>query len=104
MSDHHSFSALDRHAVLTGSDDGFPWFAGTMLAIESGEVAAMRLAKFTRHDADAEQEACLMVGEKILAAIEAGASWLAGATPAAIINRYRAHVADNIRRLSASHD
>ena len=24
----HPFSALDRHAVLTGSDDGFPWFAG----------------------------------------------------------------------------
>lgn len=101
MNDPHSFSALDRHAVLTGSDDGFPWFAGTMLAIESGEVAAMRLAKFARHDAGAEQEACLMLSEKILAAIEAGASWLAGATPTATINRYREHVADNIKRLSA---
>ncbi len=102
MSDHHPFSALDRHAVLSASDGGFPWFAGTMLAIESGEVAAMRLAKFARHDADAEQEACLMFGEKILAAIEAGASWVAGATPTAIINRYRQHVAENIRRLSAT--
>ena len=68
MNDHHSFSALDRHAVLTGSDDGFPWFADTMLAIE------------------------------------AGASWLAGATPAPIVNRYREHVAENIKRLSVSHD
>ena len=29
-----SFSGLDRHAVLGGSDDGFPWFASAMLAME----------------------------------------------------------------------
>ena len=39
-------------------------------------------------------------GEKIAAAVEAAASWLAGATPAAIIDRYREHVADNRKRLS----
>ena len=32
----HSFSALDRHAVMSGSDDGFPWYAGGMLALEAG--------------------------------------------------------------------
>ncbi len=101
MTDHHSFSALDRHAVLSGSDAGFPWFAGTMLAIESSEVVGLRLAKFAHCDADAEQEARLMVGEKIVAAIEAAASWLSGAPPAAIIDRYRKRVADNARRLSA---
>jgi hypothetical protein len=42
-----------------------------------------------------------MVTEKIFAAIEASASWLAGAAPAAIISRYREHVADNAKRLSA---
>ena len=42
-----------------------------------------------------------MAGEKIAAAFEAAASWLAGATPAAIIDRYREHVAANLRRLSA---
>jgi hypothetical protein len=101
MTNEPQFSALDRHAVLTGSDDGFPWFAGAMLAIESGEVVGLRLAKFAQHDADVEREAVLMVNEKIAAAFEAAADWFAGATPAAIISRYREHVAANARRLSA---
>ena len=96
----YSFSALDRYAVLTGTDDGFPWFASAMLAVESAEVVRLRLEKFASQDGDAEQEACLMVSEKIAAAFEAAANWLAGATPAAIVSRYREHVADNVRRLS----
>jgi hypothetical protein len=51
-------------------------------------------------DEDSEPEASLMVSEKILAAFEAGANWLAGASPAAIVARYREHVAGNARRLS----
>jgi hypothetical protein len=94
------FSSLDRHAVLTGSDDGFPWFASAMLAMESCEVVRLRLAKLTTADDDAEREARLMVSEKIVAAFEAGANWLAGATPAAIVGRYREHVAANARRLA----
>ena len=94
-------SSLDRHAVLSGSDDGFPWYAGAMLAMESCEVVRLRLAKFADHDEDSEREASLMVSEKIFAAFEAGASWLAGASPAAIIGRYREHVAANAKRLSA---
>jgi hypothetical protein len=101
MMDDHSFSALDRHAVLSGSDDGFPWFASAMLAVESAEVVRLRLEKFAGQDGDAEQEACLMVSEKIAAAFEAAANWLSGASAATIIGRYREHVADNARRLSA---
>jgi hypothetical protein len=101
MIDQHSFSALDRHAVLSGSDDGFPWFAGTMLALESCEVVRLRLAKLAAADDDAEREARLMVGEKIAAWFDAGASWLAGATAGTIIGRYREHVAANAKRLSA---
>jgi hypothetical protein len=72
---HHHFSALDRHAVLSGSDDGFPWYAGTMLAVEASEVVRLRLEKFAHGDEeDCEREAALMVSEKILAAIEASAS------------------------------
>ena len=97
----HSFSALDRHAVLTGSDDGFPWFASAMLAMESAEVVRLRLEKLANQDADAEEEARLMVSEKIVAAFEAAANWLSGATAAAIIGRYREHVAANAKRLSA---
>ena len=94
------FSSLDRHAVLGGSDDGFPWYASAMLAAESCEVVNLRMAKFAGHDADSEREARLMVSEKIFAAFEAGASWLAGASSASIIGRFREHVAANARRLS----
>lgn len=103
MLDHNSFSALDRHAVLSGSDDGYPWYAGAMLAAESCEVIGRRLEKLSHADAEAEQEAVLMVSEKIAAAVEAAMSWLSGATPAAIINRYREHVADNAKRLASGH-
>ena len=104
MMNEHSFSALDRHAVMTGcgSDDGYPWYASQMLAMEAGEVMRLRMEKFAHGDADCEQEARLMVTEKILAAFEAGASILAGAPIAAIIERYREHVAANTKRLTAA--
>src|SRR5215510_11520711 len=93
------FSALDRHAVLSEGDDGFPWYAASMLALESSEVVCMRLEKFAHCDDEAGREARLMVSEKIAAAFEAAANWLSGATPAAIIDRYREHVAANAKRL-----
>jgi hypothetical protein len=94
------FSSLDRHAILSGSDDGFPWYASAMLAVEAREVVGLRLSKFAARDEDSEREARLMVSEKIFAAFEAGANWLAGASPGSIIARYREHVAANARRLS----
>ena len=95
-----SFSALDRHAVLTGANDSFPWFAGAMLAMEAGEVIRLRLEKFAQGDEDSKEEARLMVTEKILAALEACASLLAGASPFAIITRYREHVVERHRHVS----
>ena len=89
-------------SLLAASDDGFPWLASAMLAFEACEVIRLRLTKFASADDDAEREAYLMVSEKVDAAFEAGASLLAGAGPAAIIDRYRAHVAANVRRLSAA--
>lgn len=102
MPDHHSFSALDRHAVLEGTDNGFPWYAGAMLAVEAGEVVRLRCERLSHGDEAAGREAILMVSEKIAAAFEAAASLLAGATPAAVIQRYREHVAANAKRLSAN--
>ncbi|MBW7968209.1 hypothetical protein [Bradyrhizobium sp. BR 10289] len=102
MPDHHSFSALDRHAVLSGSDNGFPWVAGAMLAFEAGEVVRLRCEKLSHGDEAAGREAVLMVSEKIAAAFEATMNLLSGATPAAVIHRYREHVAANARRLSAN--
>jgi hypothetical protein len=97
-----SFSALDRHAVLTGANDSFPWFAGAMLAVEASEVIRLRLEKFTYGDDDAGREASLMVMEKIVAALETSVSLLAGESPATIIAHYRQRVAANAKRLSAS--
>jgi hypothetical protein len=100
MPDHHSFSALDRHAVLSGSDDGFPWYAGAMLAVEASEVVRLRCEKLSHGDEAAGQEAVLMVSEKVAAALEAFASLLSGATPAAVVQRYREHA--SAKRLSAN--
>ena len=86
--------------VFAKSVDSFPWLASTMLAFEACEVIQLRLAKFASADHSAAREARLMVSEKVDAAFEAGASWLAGASAATIIGRYREHVADNARRLS----
>ncbi|MET3910832.1 hypothetical protein ABID59_005194 [Bradyrhizobium sp. S3.3.6] len=102
MPDHHCFSALDRHAVLGGSDNGFPWYAGAMLAVEASEVVRLRCERLSHGDEAAGQEAVLMVSEKIAAAFEAFASLLAGATPASVVQRYREHVAANAKRLSAN--
>ena len=81
--------------------DDFPWLAGAMLAFESCEVIRLRLTKFASADADADDEARLMVAEKIDAMFEAGASMMTGASAATIVGRYREHVAANTRRLSA---
>ncbi len=96
-----ALSALDRHAVLTGANDSFPWFAGAMLAMEASEVMCLRMEKLAHGNEASGQEAYLMVTEKIVAALQAGAQLLAGAAPAAIIDFYRGRVAANAKRLSA---
>ena len=82
------------------SDVGFPWIAGAMLAFESCEVIRLRLAKLAICDGAADGEARLMMAEKVDAMFEAGASMMAGASAASIIDRYREHVAANVKRLS----
>jgi hypothetical protein len=99
-------AALQAIANMGPPGDGpeqacFPWFASAMLAYESLEVIRLRLAKLAIGGDDADHEARLMVSEKIDALLEAGASALAGATPASIVDRYREHVAANSKRLSA---
>ncbi len=79
----------------------FPWHASAMLACESLEVIRLRLEKLMLGGDGADREARLMVSEKIDAMFEAGASLMSGATPAAIVERYREHVAANAKRLSA---
>jgi hypothetical protein len=46
MRNDHQYYALDRHAVLTGSNGSFPWFASQTLAVEASEVTRLRMQKF----------------------------------------------------------
>lgn len=91
---------MASHNGLEAADAGFPLLESTMLAFEACEVILLRLAMFASAADAAEREAHLMVSEKVDAMFEAGASLMAGAPPAAIIGRYREHVAANARRLS----
>jgi hypothetical protein len=86
--------------VLAEAIDSFPWLAASMLAFESCEVMRLRLEKLAIGDLAADDEARLMVSEKVDAMFEAGASLMAGASPAVVIGRYREHVAANAKRLS----
>lgn len=76
------------------------WYSATMLAIESSGVIGLRLMKLAGGGTDAQDEAGLMVREKVDAALEAGASLIGGASPGAVVERYREHVAANSLRLS----
>ena len=79
----------------------FPWYAATMLAIESNGVIALRLMKMAGGGQEARDEAELMVSEKVDAFFEAGASLCLSGSAALVIGRYREHVAANARRLAA---
>jgi hypothetical protein len=72
MPDLHSFSALDRHAVLSGSDNGFAWYAGAMFA-DPGEAVPMRPEMLSQGVVRATMQ---MIGAKIAVAFEAAANWL----------------------------
>jgi hypothetical protein len=78
----------------------FPWFQISMLAYESGNVIALRLAKCSAGDGKAVEECGLMVSEKVRAAFEAGMMVMAGGSASAVIDRYREYVASNVKRLS----
>ena len=75
------------------------WFAMTMLAIESNEVVGLRLAALYTGGQAAWDEVDLMVSEKIAASVEASTSLFTGASPLAVINRYRELVGANRGRL-----
>ena len=75
------------------------WMSALMLAIESNNVVGLRLLKLAGGGSDAYAEGSLMVREKIAAAFEAQAAILSGGTTNTVIERYREHVAANVKRL-----
>ncbi|MDA9504914.1 hypothetical protein XI09_09380 [Bradyrhizobium sp. CCBAU 11386] len=78
----------------------YPWYPALMLAIESNNVIDTRLRKIANGGVNAAEETCLMVQEKMNAAMEAGSMLMMGGKSADIIDYYRKQVAANAARLS----
>lgn len=74
----------------------------SMLAIESQQVIAMRMARLSMGNRAAAEEAVQMINEKILAMNEAAITLASGGSPAKVVKSYRGKVRANHRRLSAS--
>lgn len=78
-----------------------PFGAAFLLAVEAQRVIELRLVRIAWGGAEAQAEMVSMVGEKIVAAMEAANTLLAGGTHCQVVARYRELVAANARRLSA---
>jgi len=78
-----------------------PFCAAFLLAVEAQRVIELRLVRIAWGGAEARSEMMSMVGEKVVAAMEATNTLMAGGTHDQVVARYRELVADNTRRLSA---
>ncbi len=78
-----------------------PFCAAFLLAVEAQRVIELRLVRIAWGGAEAQAEMVSMVGEKVVAVMEATNTLLAGGTHDQVVARYRELVADNTRRLSA---
>jgi hypothetical protein len=76
------------------------WITVSLLALESSEVIGLRVTKLARGGVYAENEAHLLVSEKIAAVFDAGMRLVCGATSSHVIDGFREQVAANARRLS----
>jgi hypothetical protein len=76
-----------------------PFCAAFMLALEAQKVMELRLVRIAWGGADARSEMMSMVGEKVVAAMEAVNTVMAGGSHDQVLARYRELVADNTRRL-----
>jgi hypothetical protein len=66
-----------------------PFYSTLLLAFESGNVIGLRMMKMMSGGSGSEDEAHLMVMEKIHAMFEASASLMAGSTASSVVDRYR---------------
>jgi len=94
-------------ALLTDYNDDmrkqkFPWFAATMLAIESTHVVALRLPKLAAGGRRFFFFKGRATTEKISEAMAAGAILMGGGSGSRVIARYRRRVRANARRLANS--
>lgn len=76
------------------------WCNLAMLAAESQRVILLRSMKLAAGGTKAQQEARLMVTEKMAAAIHEGGRLTMAASANGLVKRYRKKVKANVRRLS----
>jgi hypothetical protein len=94
-----------RYPVRSLGDDmfsnwmklGWDW---TMLAIESQQVLALRVAKLSLGGATASKEASRMVSEKVIAVGQVAAHTANGGSAHSVVKKYRKKVRSNRRRLA----
>lgn len=79
-----------------------PYLSSMMLALEAQRVIELRLVRLAWGGAEAQQEAQLMVAEKVDAAIEAAGTLMTGGSLETVVARYREHVGTNEARLRNS--
>ncbi|SFE91215.1 MULTISPECIES: hypothetical protein [Methylobacterium] len=78
-----------------------PFCAAFLLALEAQKVIELRLVRIAWGGAEAQAEMVSMVGEKVVAAMEAANTLMTGGSHDDVITRYRDLVAANVRRLTA---
>lgn len=71
-----------------------------MAGFEAQRVIALRLAKLLAGGSDAHREAHRMVAEKLAASAEAAATLAGGGSAQTVVNRYRAIMRANQKRLA----
>ena len=65
-----------------------PWITVAMLALESSEVIGLRVAKLAQGGSDAQNEAHLLVNEKIVAVFDAGKDEQKSSDLVAFLNQF----------------
>ncbi|BAQ49885.1 MULTISPECIES: hypothetical protein [Methylobacterium] len=76
-------------------------YAAFLLTVEAQKVIELRLVRIAWGGAEGQAEMVSMVGEKVVTAMEAANTLMAGRSQGDVIARYRELVADNAHRLMA---
>lgn len=78
-----------------------PFCAAFLLAIEAQRVIELRLVRIAWGGAEVQAEMVSMVGEKVVAAMEAANTLMTGGTHDQVVARYRELAAANTLRQTA---
>lgn len=78
-----------------------PFWSAFLLAFEAQRVIELRLVRIAWGGTEAQAEMISMVSEKVVAAMEAANTLVAGGSHNQVIARYRELVAANVQRLAA---